>query len=79
MFSIKYNKDAGAVYIWTSRSKVSKTEELSSTCLVDLDKKGNIIGIELLGAKSVSNNQVKLIVDLAKQKKGKNSLTASAK
>ena len=45
---IKYDKEADAFYIKLNSVKTSKTIELGKSFLIDLDKKKNIIGIEIL-------------------------------
>ena len=47
---IKYDKIADAMYIYIiSKEKVAKTIKVNSRLLVDVDKKGNLLGIEMLG------------------------------
>jgi len=66
MFSIKHDKEARAVYIYASKKKIATTQEISSNCLVDLDKAGNIVGMEILGVKSVpKKNEVQVVLDIA--------------
>lgn len=45
---IKYDRRADALYVKFKDKKVSKTVEFSDTFLVDVDKKKEIIGIEIL-------------------------------
>ena len=47
---ITYDKIANAAYMTLRKGKVSKTVEMSDSVIVDLDKSGNILGIELLEA-----------------------------
>ena len=47
----EYDKEAGALYIKVGKGKVVKTEPISSCSLVDYDKNGKIIGIEMINAK----------------------------
>jgi len=46
---IKYDKIADAMYIYIHKVEVAKTIKVSSRLLVDLDKEGNVVGIEMLG------------------------------
>lgn len=47
---IKYDKIADAMYIYIiGKGKVAKTIKVNSRLLVDVDKKGNLLGIEILG------------------------------
>lgn len=47
---IEYDKTVDALYIYASSGKVHKTVKLSNRVLFDVDKKGKIVGIELLEA-----------------------------
>jgi uncharacterized protein YuzE len=48
----KYDKIADALYVKFKQGKVVKTLRLENHLIVDLDSKSNILGIELLNAKS---------------------------
>lgn len=48
--NINYDKVADAIYMTLRKGKVSKTVEMEDRLIVDVDKKGNILGIELLDA-----------------------------
>ncbi len=45
---IQYDKKADAMYIYLRKGKVAKTIKINNRVLVDVDKKGNVIGIEML-------------------------------
>lgn len=45
---VTYDKEADAMYIRIKKGKVHRTKEITDTCIVDLDKKGTLLGIELL-------------------------------
>ena len=47
-----YDKIADALYITFQKGKVFNTLKLSDRLMVDLDKKGNTLGIEILDAKN---------------------------
>lgn len=47
---IDYDKIADAIYIRMKRGKVFKTKKISDVILHDLDKKNNLVGIEILNA-----------------------------
>lgn len=47
---INYDKIADAMYFSMKRGKVAKTLEMNERLIVDVDKKGNILGIEMLDA-----------------------------
>ena len=49
---ITYDSDADAMYIYLDEgAKVDKTKEISKDFILDYDKSGNIIGVELLFVK----------------------------
>ncbi|MCX6712492.1 MAG: DUF2283 domain-containing protein [Candidatus Vogelbacteria bacterium] len=50
--NINYDKTADAVYINLKKGKVAKTAKLAERLLVDLDKSGKILGLEILDASS---------------------------
>ena len=56
----KYDEVAGALYTKVGKGKVAKTEEISSCSLVDYDKKGGIIGIEMLNTKKSKSHEITL-------------------
>lgn len=45
---VQYDKTADAMYIYLSKGKVQKTVKISDRAFVDVDKKGNVIGMEVL-------------------------------
>lgn len=45
---ISYDKMADALYIYLRKGKVAKTKKVTTRFLIDVDKKGNILGIEML-------------------------------
>lgn len=51
LVEISYDEEAGAVYIKLLNREVKET--VSKTVLLDLDKDGKIIGIEILDVKKV--------------------------
>lgn len=50
--TIEYDTDAEAVYIRLSSGDVAETVEISATLYIDVDKDGNLIGVEVLGVDS---------------------------
>jgi uncharacterized protein YuzE len=48
----KYDKQANALYMRFNKGKVAKTLKLDNHLIVDLDSKSNVLGIELLNARS---------------------------
>jgi len=49
---ITYDKIANAAYMTLRKGRVTKTVEMSSDVIADFDKKGNVLGIEILGVLS---------------------------
>jgi uncharacterized protein YuzE len=45
---ITFDKKADAMYIYLQTKKVFKTKQVTDDTIVDMDKNGNVIGIELL-------------------------------
>jgi uncharacterized protein YuzE len=45
---ITFDKKADAMYIYLRAKKVFKTKQVTDDTIVDMDKNGNVIGIELL-------------------------------
>lgn len=48
----KYDKKADALYMRFNKGKVIKTLRLDDKLIVDLDNNLNVLGVELLNAKS---------------------------
>ena len=48
--NINYDKDADCLYIQFQQGKVHHTNKIEDGILVDLDEKGKIYGIEIVGA-----------------------------
>ncbi len=47
---IEYDEKADAMYIWLRKAKYDISEELAENVVLDLDKNGRIVGIEVLNA-----------------------------
>lgn len=45
---ISYDKEADAIYIEFQKGEFAKNKKVDDFTIVDLDKQGNILGIELL-------------------------------
>lgn len=59
---IQYDKIADAVYIYMKKGKISKTIKMKDRLIVDTDKDGKILGMEILGASSqIPKKQLKEI------------------
>lgn len=49
---IQYDKLADALYFYLKKGKISKTIKMKDRLIVDVDKDGKIIGLEILGISS---------------------------
>ena len=47
---IQYDRIADAIYIYLKRGKIFKTIKMKDRLIVDTDKDGKIIGLEILSA-----------------------------
>ena len=47
---INYDKIADALYLSLKKGKIHKTVKMEDRLVVDVDKKGNILGVEFLEA-----------------------------
>ncbi len=65
---IKYDKEIDALYIEFGKSRVYKTSEKSNNVLIDYDKNGRVLGIEILDYSSSDADSGKFQV-LVGQKK----------
>ncbi len=60
MMKIEYDKDVDAAYIYLTDSKIksAKTVELNENIILDYDREGKIIGVEVLQASVVLSKKV---------------------
>jgi len=57
---IQYDKIADAVYIYMKKGKIFKTIKMKDRLIVDTDKEGKILGMEILGASAqIPRSQLK--------------------
>ena len=56
---IRYDKDADAMYIKLKEDEIVNTKEIDRNTIIDLNKKGEIIGIEILFVKERNPKLVK--------------------
>jgi uncharacterized protein YuzE len=59
MVRVEYDPKADAMYVWLRKARYEISEELAENVIIDLDKSGRIIGIEIL---DVSKNLGKELV-----------------
>ena len=48
---IKYDSDADAMYISLRKDKVARTKEIDKNTIIDFNRDGQVIGVELLFVK----------------------------
>jgi uncharacterized protein YuzE len=48
MVSVEFDPEVNAMYIRLKKGKVEKSEPLADNVIVDVDKKGEAVGIEIL-------------------------------
>ena len=53
---IRYDSEADAMYIKFGEDKVDKTKEIDKNTIVDFNKKGQVIGFEILFVKERNPN-----------------------
>ena len=64
---VEYSEKSDAMYIWLRKAKYDISEELAENVIIDLDKKGRIIGIEVLDAsKNMGKELVNKILETEK-------------
>jgi len=67
MVRVEYSEKSDAMYIWLRKAKYDISEELAENVIIDLDKKGRIIGIEVLDAsKNMGKELVTKILETEK-------------
>jgi uncharacterized protein YuzE len=49
---IQYDKVSDALYVYLKKGKIAKTTKMTNRLVVDSDKNGKIIGLEILGISS---------------------------
>jgi len=63
---IRMDAGFGCLYLLFSYEKICKTVEHSSSINIDLDKGGEMVGIEFVGVKKAAGNFKQIFVELAK-------------
>ena len=62
MMRVEYDSKADAMYIWLRKARYEISEELAENVIIDFDKRGRIIGIEILDAsKNLGKQLVKIL------------------
>lgn len=61
---VTYDKEADAMYIKLADEKFSEAKVIDKKTILNLDKEGNVIGIELLSvSKRISNPLSQIVVE----------------
>ena len=59
---ISYSKEADTLYIRLNDRKVETSDEVSDDVILDFDKDGNVVGIEILNAsKKLNINELTIL------------------
>ncbi len=67
MIRVQYDSKADVMYIWLRKARYEISEELAENVILDLDKRGRIIGIEILDAsKNLGKELVNKILNTEK-------------
>ncbi|KPV61524.1 MAG: hypothetical protein AOA65_2341 [Candidatus Bathyarchaeota archaeon BA1] len=67
MIRVEYDSKADAMYIWLRKARYEISEELAENVIIDLDKRGRIIGIEILDiSKALGEDLVNKIINTEK-------------
>jgi len=62
---VKYNKDVDVLYITFSEHKIAESDEDKPGIILDYDKAGSIVGIEILDASKKMKNPTKVEYEMA--------------
>lgn len=63
--TIKYDKEADAMYLKLSNAEVAESDEDKPGIIIDYDKDGKIVGIELLDASQRTDNPTSVVYEVA--------------
>lgn len=63
MVSVRYDEEAKALYFHMTDGKIAKTVSLGKDQFLDVDEKGNIIGLEVLLSSKISPEAKKVILN----------------
>ncbi len=62
---VKYDKDVDILYIVLSDNKIAESDEEKPGVILDYDKTGSIVGIEILDASKKMKNPTKVEYEVA--------------
>ena len=70
MASLKYDSNCNALYIRLKRGKAAESEPVSDNVILDLSRKGEILGIEVLGPTPIDTSKFSHPVKIIAEKQG---------
>ncbi len=62
---VKYDKEVDVLYISFSKNKIKESDEDKPGIILDYDKQGSIVGIEILDASKKMKNPAKVEYEIA--------------
>ena len=62
---VKYDKEVDVLYISFSKNKIKESDEDKPGIILDYDKQGSIVGIEILNASNKMKNPAKVEYEIA--------------
>ncbi len=62
---VKYDREVDVLYIFFSKNKIKESDEDKPGIILDYDKQGSIVGIEILDASKKMKNPAKVEYELA--------------
>ncbi|MEK6872702.1 MAG: DUF2283 domain-containing protein [Nanoarchaeota archaeon] len=65
---IKYDQEADVIYLRFGEGKIVESDEIKDGLIVDYDKNGNPVAIEILNAKEILANNPEISVDFSPMK-----------
>ena len=70
MALLEYDSSCNALYIRLKRGKVEESEPISDNVILDLSKKGEILGIEVLGPTPIDTTKFSHPIKIIAKKQG---------
>ena len=70
MVLLEYDSSCNALYIRLKRGKVEESEPISDNVILDLSKKGEIVGIEVLGPTLIDTTKFSHLIKIIAKKQG---------
>ena len=70
MVLLEYDSSCDALYIRLKRGKVAESEPISDNVILDLSKKGEILGVEVLGPTPIDTTKFSHPIKIIAKKQG---------